>query len=57
VRYQVTFAVLAAGVGVFAPLQSLVIPVLTTAPHELHTTQAAATWILTAVWAGNLGQV
>ena len=32
-RYQVTFAGLAAGVRVFALLQSLVIPVLTTAPH------------------------
>ena len=47
-RYQVTFAVLAAGVAAFALLQSLVIPVLTTVQHELHTTQAAATWVLTA---------
>ena len=29
-RYQVTFAVLAAGIGAFALLQSLVLPVLTT---------------------------
>jgi hypothetical protein len=43
--------VLAAGLGVFALLQSLVIAVLATAPHELHTTQAAATWVLTAAWA------
>jgi EmrB/QacA subfamily drug resistance transporter len=47
-HYQVTFAVLAVGVGAFALLQSLVIPVLTTVQHELHTTQDAATWVLTA---------
>lgn len=47
-RHQVTFAVLAAGVAAFALLQSLVIPVLTTVQHELHTTQGAATWVLTA---------
>jgi MFS family permease len=47
-HYQVTFAVLAAGVGAFALLQSLVIPVLTTVQHELHTSQAAVTWVLTA---------
>ena len=44
----VTFAVLAMGVGAFALLQSLVIPVLTTVQHELHTTQSAVTWVLTA---------
>ena len=47
-HYQVTFAVLAAGVAAFALLQSLVIPVLTTVQHELHTSQAAVTWVLTA---------
>ena len=47
-HYQVTFAVLAAGVAAFALLQSLVIPVLTTVQHELHTTQDAVTWVLTA---------
>jgi len=47
-RYQVTFAVLAMGVAAFALLQSLVIPVLTTVQHELHTTQGAVTWVLTA---------
>jgi EmrB/QacA subfamily drug resistance transporter len=47
-HYQVTFAVLAVGVGAFALLQSLVIPVLTTVQHELHTSQSAATWVLTA---------
>jgi len=48
VHYQVTFAVLALGVGAYALLQSMVIPVLTTVQHELHTTQSAATWVLTA---------
>jgi len=47
-HHQVTFAVLAAGVAAFALLQSLVIPVLTTVQHQLHTTQGAATWVLTA---------
>jgi EmrB/QacA subfamily drug resistance transporter len=47
-RYQVTFAVLALGVAAFALLQSLVIPVLTTVQHDLHTTQSAVTWVLTA---------
>jgi EmrB/QacA subfamily drug resistance transporter len=47
-HYQVTFAVLAMGVAAFALLQSLVIPVLTTVQHQLHTTQDAATWVLTA---------
>jgi EmrB/QacA subfamily drug resistance transporter len=44
----VTFAVLAMGVAAFALLQSLVIPVLTTIQHDLHTTQSAVTWVLTA---------
>jgi len=43
-----TFAVLALGVAAFALLQSLVIPVLTTVQHELHTTQSTVTWVLTA---------
>ena len=47
-HYRVTFAVLALGVGAFALLQSLVIPVLTTVQHELHTPQSAVTWVLTA---------
>src|ERR1022692_1943071 len=47
-HHQVTFAVLSAGVAAFALLQSLVIPVLTTVQQELHTTQSAATWVLTA---------
>jgi EmrB/QacA subfamily drug resistance transporter len=47
-HYQVTFGVLSLGVAAFALLQSLVIPVLTTVQHQLHTTQGAATWVLTA---------
>jgi EmrB/QacA subfamily drug resistance transporter len=47
-HHQVTFALLALGVAAYALLQSLVIPVLTTVQHELHTTQAAVTWVLTA---------
>jgi MFS family permease len=45
---RVTFAVLAAGVGAFALLQSLVVPVLTTVQEQFHTTANAATWVLTA---------
>jgi EmrB/QacA subfamily drug resistance transporter len=47
-HYQVTFAVLSVGVGAFSLLQSLVIPVLTTLQHQLHTSQDTATWVLTA---------
>jgi EmrB/QacA subfamily drug resistance transporter len=47
-HYQVTFAILAVGIGAYALLQSLVIPVLTTVAKELHTTQDAVTWVLTA---------
>jgi EmrB/QacA subfamily drug resistance transporter len=45
---SVTFGVLALGVGAFALLQSLVIPVLTTVQHDLHTSQSTVTWVLTA---------
>src|SRR5580693_1811394 len=47
-HYRATFAVLALGIGAFALLQSLVIPVLTTVQHQLHTTQDTVTWVLTA---------
>jgi EmrB/QacA subfamily drug resistance transporter len=47
-RYQVTFAVLSAGVLAFALLQSLVIPVLPTIQEALGATQADVTWVLTA---------
>jgi EmrB/QacA subfamily drug resistance transporter len=46
--YRVTFGVLAVGVGAYALLQSLVVPVLTTVQEQLHTSQDAATWVLTA---------
>jgi EmrB/QacA subfamily drug resistance transporter len=46
-RPPVTFAVLTAGISAFALLQSLVIPVLTTVQHQLHTTQSTVTWVLT----------
>lgn len=47
-RPPVTFAVLASGIGAFALLQSLVVPVLTTVQHELRTSQDTVTWVLTA---------
>ena len=47
-HYQVTFGILAVGIGAFALLQSLVIPVLSTVQVELHTSQSAVTWVLTA---------
>lgn len=43
-----TFAVLAAGAGVFSMLQSLIGPVLPTIQQELDTSQNTATWVLTA---------
>jgi EmrB/QacA subfamily drug resistance transporter len=46
--YQVTFMVLAVGVGAYALLQSLVLPVLPTIQAELHTSQSTVTWVLTA---------
>ncbi|MEU1600310.1 MFS transporter [Streptomyces sp. NPDC005708] len=47
-NYRLTFAVLAAGVGVFAMLQSLVATVLPAIQHALHTSQANAAWVMTA---------
>src|SRR6202012_1462328 len=47
-HYQVTFGVLATGIGAFALLQSLVVPVLSTVQAVLHTSQDAVTWVLTA---------
>ncbi|MEU5914941.1 MFS transporter [Micromonospora sp. NPDC047527] len=46
--YRITFAILAAGAGFFAMLQSLVSPVLSTIQHDLHTSQNTVTWVLTA---------
>ncbi|GIG87125.1 MFS transporter [Plantactinospora endophytica] len=45
---RLTFAVLAAGAGFFAMLQSLISPVLPTIQHDLHTSQNTVTWVLTA---------
>src|SRR3954447_9478616 len=45
---RVVLAVLAAGVGSFSLLQSLVAPVLPTIQRELHTSASAVTWVLTA---------
>src|SRR3954449_517090 len=45
---RVVLAVLAAGVGSFSLLQSLVAPVLPTIQQELHTSASAVTWVLTA---------
>jgi EmrB/QacA subfamily drug resistance transporter len=47
-RNQVTFAILSAGIGAYALLQSLVLPVLSTVQHQLHTSQSTVTWVLTA---------
>ena len=47
-HYQVTFATLVIGIGAFSLLQSMVIPVLSTIQAELHTSQSAVTWVLTA---------
>jgi EmrB/QacA subfamily drug resistance transporter len=45
--YRVTFAVLTVSIGSYALMQSMVLPVLGTIQRELHTSQDAATWILT----------
>ena len=47
-HYQLTFGILALGIGAFSLLQSLVIPLLSTVQAELHTSQSAVTWVLTA---------
>src|ERR1700722_17271970 len=47
-HYQVTFVTLVVGVAGFALLQSLVLPVLPTIQHSLHTSQDTVTWVLTA---------
>lgn len=45
---RLTFAVLAAGAGVFSMLQSLIAPALPTVQHALHTSQSTVTWVMTA---------
>ena len=51
-HYQVTFAILAVGIGAYALLQSLVIPVLSTVQVELHTSQSAVTMFVTGLGVG-----
>ncbi|MEY9875358.1 EmrB/QacA subfamily drug resistance transporter [Streptacidiphilus sp. MAP12-33] len=46
-HYNVTFAVLVLGVGAYALLQSMIVPVLPTLIEHLHTSQSTATWLMT----------
>ena len=46
--YRTTFTVLLLGVSAYSLLQSLVVPVLPTIQHDLHTSQSTVTWVLTA---------
>jgi EmrB/QacA subfamily drug resistance transporter len=45
-RVHATFAVVAVAVGAFAVLQNLLFPVLTTLQGRLHTSQSAASWVI-----------
>src|SRR5580704_3606640 len=47
-RYPLTFSVVLVSVSAYALLQSLVLPVLPTIQHSLHTSQNTVTWVLTA---------
>jgi EmrB/QacA subfamily drug resistance transporter len=47
-HYKITFAVLLIGITAYGLLQSLVLPVLPTIQHDLHTSQSTVTWVLTA---------
>jgi len=47
-HYGVTFAVLCFGTLSFTLLQSLVLPALPTLEHQLHTSESAVAWVLTA---------
>ncbi len=47
-QYKVTFTVLLMGIVAYGLLQSLVLPVLSTIQHDLHTSQSTVTWVLTA---------
>jgi EmrB/QacA subfamily drug resistance transporter len=46
-NYKATFIVLLLAVMAYSLLQSLVVPVLPTFQHDLHTSQSTATWLLT----------
>jgi MFS family permease len=47
-RYPFTFAVVLVSMSSYSLLQSLVLPVLPTIQHSLHTSQNTVTWVLTA---------
>jgi MFS family permease len=47
-HYAVTFAVLATAALAFSLLQSLIIPAIPQLEHTLHTSESAASWLLTA---------
>jgi MFS family permease len=47
-RYTFIFAVVTVSASAFALLQGLVLPVLSTFQHTLHTSQNTVTWVLTA---------
>ena len=47
-HYKVTFAVILVAVSAYSLLQSLVLPVLPTIQHSLHTSESTVTWVLTA---------
>jgi EmrB/QacA subfamily drug resistance transporter len=46
--YQVTFLVLISGIAAYSLLQSLVTPALPTIQRDLHASQGAVTWLVTA---------
>ncbi|MCW2528226.1 MAG: transporter [Pseudonocardiales bacterium] len=48
VHLRLTFVVLTVAVSTYSLLQSFVIPVMSKIQHDLHTTAAAGSWILTA---------
>ena len=47
-HFKATFSVLLIGIIAYGLLQSLVLPVLPTIQHDLHTSQSTVTWVLTA---------
>jgi MFS family permease len=47
-HYRVTFGVLAIGTLAYVLMQSMVLPALDTIQHDLHTSQSAVAWLLSA---------
>jgi MFS family permease len=47
-NYRLTFAVLATAALAFSLLQSLIVPAIPQLEHTLHTSESAASWLLTA---------